>query len=337
MSKKHLADALKIILGVGIASVLLYFIFQKIDWNEFWEKAQNVNYWWVVLSILLSVVAYFARAYRWNMLLETSGYKLSIFRTTLALIVGYFANLVLPRIGEVTRCGVLKRYDNVPMPVAIGSVITERIFDLIVLILLFFSTIIFEGNRLLNFFQENFKDVAISRNLIIGLVIVGVLFFGGMIFLYQKRDLIKGKFSSLIEGFVEGLLSIKNIKNPVGFIASTVIIWTSYYFMTYVVLFSIPETSNISLLAGMVILTGSGVALAIPVQGGFGTYHAIIAGILVMYGVVQETGIFIATLLHTSQILSIAVFGAISLLILSFMKRKAIGTQIDSLKEDDSN
>ncbi|CAN0286142.1 unnamed protein product [Chrysoparadoxa australica] len=125
---KKIINVLKYILSVGIAAVLLYFAFRNVDFTEFWQKAKLVNYWWVFGSIGLSYVAYWIRAYRWNLLLKPLGYPhLTTNRTTVAVLIGYLANLALPRLGEVTRCGILKRNESVPLASSFGSVITERI------------------------------------------------------------------------------------------------------------------------------------------------------------------------------------------------------------------
>lgn len=121
--------------------------------------------------------------------------------------------------------------------------------------------------------------------------------------------------------FIAGLLSLKDIKKPVGFIVSTVILWVLYYLMSYVIVFSLDETAHLSLSAGLMLLITGGIALTIPVQNGFGTYHTMIAGMLVLYSIDKTTGVFLATLLHTSQIIAVAIFGSIALLISATIKK----------------
>ena len=139
--------------------------------------------------------------------------------------------------------------------------------------------------------------------------------------LIKRKDRIKGKLGELVKGFLDGLLSLKQIKNPIGFVLSTLILWVVYYLMSYIIVFSLPETSHLGLGVGFMLLVTGGIAMSIPVQSGFGTYHGMIAGMLFLYGIDETTGIFLATLLHTSQIIAVALFGAIALLI-SFTIRK---------------
>lgn len=321
---KAITGTLKILVSIGVACLLLYLVFRNIDWSDFFEKAKSVDYSWVIVSIVLSVVAYVARAYRWNIIFEPLGYRLKTSRTLLAVIIGYLANLALPRLGEITRCGVLKRSDDVPIPVALGSVVSERLVDLLTLVFLFFVSLLWEFDRIVDFFSAAYSNVQIPVLLyyVLGLgAIVGILI---VIWVVKNREKISGKFGELLTAFIQGLLALKNISNLKGFLISTVILWLVYYLMSYLIIFSLPETNHLGIGAGFMLLVTGGIAISIPVQSGFGTYHGMIAGMLLLYGVDKTTGIFLATLLHTSQIVAVAIFGAIAIII-SFLlnKRKA--------------
>lgn len=321
--QKNLFAGLKILLSVGIAGLLLYFVFRNVEWEAFWERAKTVNYSWVIASIILSIVAYIARAYRWNILLKPLGYDLKTSRTTLAVLIGYLANLALPRLGEITRCGVLKRNDNVDVPSALGSVVTERIIDVFTLFLLILISLFVESGRLLNFLETAYRDLNIPAYLVITIIVVSVLSVAGLILFLRRQNRLTGKFALLIKSFVAGFLSLKDIERPVGFIISTIILWVVYYLMSYIIVFSLPETSHLGLGAGFMLLITGGIALSIPVQSGFGTYHGMIAGMLLLYAIDETTGIFIATLLHTSQLIAIALFGSIALIISFLIRRKS--------------
>ncbi len=120
----------------------------------------------------------------------------------------------------------------------------------------------------------------------------------------------------------EGVLSLKNIKNVPGFIISTIVLWVVYYYMSYIIVFSLPETAHLGWMVGVMLLVTGGIALAIPVQGGFGTYHTLISVMLSLYAVDPTTGVFLATLLHTSQVVAVAIFGAIALALSFFLKEE---------------
>ncbi|WP_420576117.1 lysylphosphatidylglycerol synthase transmembrane domain-containing protein [Ekhidna sp.] len=319
---KSLIILLKVLISIGLAGLLLYLVFRNIEWVEFWERTKTVDYSWVIASIALSVVAYVARAYRWNILLEPLGYKLRTSRTTLAVLVGYLANLALPRLGEITRCGILKRNDNVAVPSALGSVVTERIIDVFTLLLLILVSLIVESERLFTFLTTAYQDLQIPNYVVVIVIIVLILGMTGLIFFIRRQDKLKGKLAALIKGFIEGLLSLKDIKRPIGFLVSTAILWVVYYLMSYIIFFSLPETSHLGLGAGFMLLITGGIALSLPVQSGFGTYHGMVAGMLLLYSIDETTGVFLATLLHTSQIMAIALFGSIALIISFIIRRR---------------
>ncbi|MEP1035343.1 lysylphosphatidylglycerol synthase transmembrane domain-containing protein [Ekhidna sp.] len=320
---KSLINFLKVLVSIGLAGILLYVVFRNVAWEEFWQRAKSVDYTWVVVSILLSIIAYVARAYRWNILLEPLGYNLKTSRTTLAVLIGYLANLALPRLGEITRCGVLNRNDKVAIPAALGSVVTERIIDVVTLLILILVSLMVESARLMAFLDSAYRDLNIPSYIIWIVFFTGILGAILVIVFIRKQDQLKGKFADLIKGFISGFLSLKDIKRPIGFILSTIVIWVVYFMMSYIIVFSLPETSQLGIGAGLMLLITGGIALSIPVQSGFGTYHGMIAGMLVLYSIEETTGIFLATLLHTSQIAAVALFGSISLIISFLIRRRA--------------
>ena len=320
---KKASSIIKYVLTLGLAGALLYFAFRNIDLEEFWAKTSEVDYSWVILSIGLSAVAYFARAYRWNILMMPLGYpNLSSFRTTLAVLVGYLANLAFPRLGEITRCGMMKRSDEVPVSTSLGTVISERIIDMITLLVLIVIALFMEYDR----FIALLEDVFASLGDVSGLawkagIILGIGGIAGLImifFLYKKVE----KIRLFLDDLVRGLLSLRDVKNVWGFVLSTAVLWIVYYFMSFLIVFSIPETADLPWSAGVMLLVAGGIALAIPVQGGIGTYHALISSMLVLYAVERTTGVFLATLLHTSQIIAVAIFGGLALIISIFINKR---------------
>jgi len=324
---KHVISVLKYLLSLALALLLLYLAFRNIDFEEFVAKSKEVDYTWVIVSIILSLVAYYARAYRWNILLKPLGYpKLNMHRTNLAILVGYLANLAFPRLGEVTRCGMMKRSDGVNLSQSLGTVISERLIDLLTLISLIIISLFVEYDRLMRFLTDVYSGLGDVEGLMWKAALIlglgGVLFLALMYVLYKKNDRVR----EFIKDLIRGLLSLKDIENLPGFIISTVILWVTYYFMSYIIVFSVPETSHLTWDAGLMLLVTGGIALAIPVQGGIGTYHAMVSAMLVLYGVEKTTGVFLATLLHTSQIVAVAVFGGMALVV-SFFIRKSHDNQ----------
>ena len=314
-----------------LAGVLFYIAFRNVSLNDFIEKIAEVNYWWVILSITLSLMSHWLRAYRWNLMLKPLGYeKLSDLRTYLAVMSGYLANLAFPRLGEVTRCGVMKRNEKIPMSISFGTVITERALDFLILLSLIFLDFVVEFDRVYDFFISSVgwnTDTDHTGNIVIifsSLIIAGII---GVLILkrildHEFENTMLQKAHRILTDIVGGLLSIRKVKNISGFVISTIGIWMFYYLMSYVIFFSMAETTELGFGAGLSILAAAGVAMAMPVQGGIGAYHTLVSGVLIIYGIEATSGLFFATLLHTSQLISILFFGGLSLLATVFIARK---------------
>jgi uncharacterized protein (TIRG00374 family) len=329
---KKLISFAKYFVSLAIAIGLLYYVFRGWDFSDLISRFKQVNYSWVLLSVFLSIISHVLRAYRWNLLLEPVGYNaLSTYRTFKAVMIGYLTNLLAPRLGEITRCGVLKRTDNVNMSASIGTVVAERIFDFLGLLSLIFIALILEFDRLSNFFTDFINDKFGGLNMTAGklsiIVIFGFILVVSLAILWWFRERIKKKplyykLRSFIKEMINGLTSVLRLKKRRGFWLSTVFIWLLYYVMAYVLFFSVESTSHLGLMAGLSLLIMGGLGMSAPVQGGFGTYHVLVGAILLTYGIAEKDGYFFATLVHTSQTLSVMVFGGISLLLTLPTKKK---------------
>ena len=311
---------------------LLYYVFRGWDLGDVVDRFKSVNYYWVLLSVFLSIISHVLRAYRWNLLLEPVGYySLSTYRTFKAVMIGYITNLVAPRLGEITRCGVLKRTDGVNMSASIGTVVAERLFDFLGLLSLIVLALTLEFDRLSNFFASFINDKLGGVNMTSGklslVLIIGFILAVGMFALWWFREQIKRKpfyykLRSFIREMINGFTSVLRLKKRRGFWLSTIFIWVLYYVMAYVLFFSVESTSHLGLTAGLSVLIMGGLGMSAPVQGGFGTYHIFVGSILLTYGIAEKDGFFFATLVHTSQTLSVMIFGGISLLLTLPTKKK---------------
>lgn len=316
---------LKYLVGLLISGSLLWYVFHDWELDFLLNRLDQVKYSWVFLSVFLSIISHVIRAYRWNLLLNPLGYKhLTVFRTFLAVMIGYFVNLLAPRAGEITRCSIMKKNDGVNMSVSLGSVVAERIVDLLGLVVVILLGLALQFDRLSGFMndfvQEKSESIQMSNlalQLIAGFGVIIVLI---LVVLWWLRARIKRlpiyfKLRSFAVELADGFTSVLKLENKRGFWVSTLMIWVFYFAMAYVVVFAIPSTEHLGLLAGLSILIMGGLAMSAPVQGGFGTYHLFVSTILVLYGVAHNDGLFFATLLHTSQTLSILFFGGLSFII----------------------
>ena len=330
--RKIAVNIFKYTTTLGIAAFLLWYVYRDLSIKSLFAHFENINYYWISLSILIALLSHYLRAFRWNILLKPLGYNLKTNRTFIAVMVGYFANNLAPRLGEVTRCGILKKTDNVAMSSAFGSVVAERVFDLLTLILVIGFTFVLEFDKLNQFIMENFQDKIPNVESITGIVLGGfglLLVFGVLIFLLLKifraklhRNYLYLKIRRFIKELVDGFLSIRKIDNQLGFWSSTIGIWALYFLMLVFVFYAFPPTASLSLLAGLTLLIMSGLGMSAPVQGGIGVFHILVSSMLVLYGISAEDGKVFAFVAHTTQFLTIMVFGGISFIISVFIKSK---------------
>jgi len=343
---KHFLSFLKYIVLLCIALGLLYLAFKGVDIRKTFEEISHANFLWLFASIGVSLIAFVSRAYRWNMLIEPLGFQPRLSNTIYSLMVGYLANLAVPRLGEVTRCGSLNKAEKIPFNSLVGTVIIERLIDVISLLLCLIITALIEYDRLGNFLMDSIitpirerVSASLHSLLFIAILVLVLAMLTGIIIWFIKKSRQssgESKIISLIKGLVDGLLSIGKLKRPVLFIFHTILIWSMYFLMAYLAFFSLPVTSGLSWSAGMFILVVGGMGMAAPVQGGIGAYHLLVSQGLILYGLSQQDGLAFATLLHTSQMLVVIFFGALSFLLLLLASKKSTDDNAGKNKKQNS-
>ena len=316
-----------VFLGIGIFFIWIFLRNLTAEQKqEILNSMGNANYWWIALAIPLGIMSHYIRAIRWKMLIETMEYKPRNSNMFFAVMTGYFANLALPRLGEVSRCSILTKYENVPFQNSFGTVITERAFDMLIFIILFFLNLAMQAERLSGYINDKIYiplQAKLNINLdFSGAFILLLLVFvviTGLIYVFFRKKIrssnIYHKIYNIVKGFVDGMKSIVKVKNLWLFAAYTFSIWMLYLLMAYIVFFSIPESSHLGLDAGLAALVFGSIGIMV-VQGGIGIYPAIIAETLVLYGVASVQGYALGWLIWTSQNLTIVIVGIISLILL---------------------
>jgi len=330
--KGKLGDIIKYLILLGIAAALLFYAFKGMDIKKIMQEILNANMFWVAISGLISIIAFVVRAHRWNLLIEPMGYSPSLKNTTYSVMVGYLANYFVPRLGEVSRCGALSKAESIPFNKLFGTVVVERIIDVLSLLICIILAVVLEHKRLGNFFTENIFDRAISKFQKIGgsplllaaLVIVLIaLVIAAIYFIKKTRQ--KGADSmiaKLIKGFIDGLRSVANLKRPGLFIFQSAFIWVLYYLGVYVALFAFPFTSDLGGGAALFLLVAGGIGMSVPAQGGIGSYHFFVSQGLVLYGVLEINGLAFATMLHGLQLILVIILGVASMFLLFSARKK---------------
>jgi hypothetical protein len=238
------------------------------------------------------------------------------------MMVGYLANIVLPRMGEVIRCSVLRRTSGVPVEVSLGTVITERVIDVLVLLLLLGSVLLLEFKKFWFFIQSLFADkydsLAANRDVLLAVAgIAGLLLlvFGYLLFRNLEK-LRQNAFFAKVIGFVKGLLagvfSVLKLESKGVFLLHTGFTWLVYYLMDYLAFKCFPETYGLDAKAGLAVLTFGAFGMAAPVSGGIGVFHVMVQSTLLVYGISKEAGIAYALVVHGAQTLLVVLMGGIS-------------------------
>lgn len=318
-----------VLLGVGILLVWLSFRSVWTEKEKILDSFKSANYFWVGISVLISFFSHFLRAYRWNYLLKPAGYSVKPANAVGAVLVGYFANYGLPRMGEITRCTLVTKYDDVPFEVALGTVITERIVDMLLLIVIFFLTLFAQFSQLKELTVKYlYNPIMLKLSGILAhptkfIILVSILLVGLIALILVRKKisgLLKGKFGNIIKGFGKGLSSVKDIDKKFQFIALSLAIWASYFYSLYFCFFAFEGTSHLGHSECLAILLFGTLGVVFS-PGGLGAYPAIVTALLTYYGIEQISAFSFPWMAWTSQFILIVVLGLLSLILLPIINK----------------
>ena len=337
-NKKISFVILKYVASLSFAGFIIYLLFRNQDPVALIEKISEVEFAWVILSMIFGGWAYVNRGLRWIVLIDALGYNSSKMNSVSSVSVGYFTNMFIPRAGEISRCTALNRVEKIPVDKLFGTILVERVIDFVFLISLFLLTLILKFDLILTFFTElgSQSSDSIPSSSTKYYVLVAILLSFTLVYYFLKKWIVKTffyeKIIEFIEGLKEGFKSIKKMKRKSAFWFHTFSIWIMYFLMTYICFQAIPETSHLTISDGLFLLVLGGIGMVIPTPGGVGSYHAIVMIGLSVLGVgtifLGENGdpsnpaLLFPTIVHIAQTLVAIIMGSIGLLILSLTKRK---------------
>ena len=317
--KKKISNLLSILipllLGVGLM-IYSYNSFTQEQLQEMKGYFITADYNYVLISLLLAVSGYVLRAYRWKYTLTQIGVVPNFKLNFIAVSIGYFVNLSIPRSGEVSRALILKKYQDVPFDKAFGTIIGERIVDFFILLFFIFLSLIVEFDTLKSFLLSYIPIGKLILILAIGFI--GFL-FSLYLYFYSKSKFILS-LKSKIEGLKEGALSIWNMPSKWEFLTFTLLIWLSYVLMFYITTFALEETSSITFGTALIAFVIGSLTVAFT-NGGFGFFPVLIAKILFLYHIPLEAGNAFGWIAWTSQLIIIVFLGLFSFLLLPFVKK----------------
>lgn len=344
--KKTLLNILKFSLFLSIGLVVLYLVYQ--NQNAAYEAEcalrgipeeecsligkviddfRGANYLWILLVLVAFTLSNISRAIRWNMLLKPLGYTPRLINSFLAVVLGYFANLGLPRMGEIVRPATIARYEKVPLESAIGTIVTDRILDVISILIVTAFALLAEFDNIWAFFVEN-ASIGDKLDLLRKLAIYGsiaLVAVFAIFWVFRKQIMQTSLFEKVKEiaiGFWNGIQSIRKVDKVGLLILHSVNIWFMYFMMTYLCFFSFAPTAHLPAMAGLVVFVFGGWGVVIPSPGGMGTYHFMVMAALAIYGISGDDAFSWANIAFFSIQLGVNVFiGMIALILLPIINR----------------
>jgi uncharacterized protein (TIRG00374 family) len=314
-----------------IGVLLIFLVFKDIDPNKMLEDMQKADYTWVIASFIMGFAAYVSRAQRWLLMLKPMGYKPKLINSINSVSITYFTNLALPRAGEVARATSLNQSEGIPIDKLLGTILLERIVDMLLFVVLLLVTLLVRFDDILSFYNtataNSSESGSIFENnflwyflLLIGILLAVAYFFRNSI----KETNFYDKVRSFLIGVKEGISTIKTMEDKWYFAFHTLFIWVMYYFMVYVVFFAIPETSQLTFSDGLFIMAVGAMGMIAPVPGGLGAYHGAVMIGLTLLGIEKETALGFAVIVHTTQTLIALISGPIALILTSIEKNKRL-------------
>lgn len=333
MKSKQIRKTIAYIFFWILGFFLLFQAFRNQDLSKVLDTLKTADLTWAFAVLAISVFNHFIRVYRWRLLIRPLGYQPKIIELFAGLMFGYLVSYAVPRLGEVSRCIAVNRTEKVPFAPLFGTVVTERIIDITCLFVVLVLAVFVEQDILSQFyfkelhptfvdlFQHNFKEI---RTIGISVVLIGTLSLAFIINRWKKIKKVPfiRKVLSFSIRIGRGIFSIIRMKTKWEFLGHTILIWLSYFLMTYLWFFCFEESSHLTWGAGLAIMVIGSFGRSLPIQGGgMGAYHYLVIHGLLLYGVSEVYGAALAIMIHGLQTIYYLIIGGIATLYLMFLKK----------------
>lgn len=329
---KNTKTAINTLVFLTLGGVLFYWAIMNQDTDELWSQIKQVNLFWVGLSVFCGVVSHLLRALRWNLLLEPMNYKASTVNSFHAVIIGYLVNMVLPRVGEITRPAILGKLEKIPFNKLLGTVLIERVVDIFITLFLAGIIFIIQFQLIIDFVQK----LLLNQNIpsIIILLVLITVFVIALYLAYLKRNWfyripIIQKFKTFIYGIIDGIKTIYSLRRKGLFISYSLMIWTMYFLMPFLIFYAFEGTAHLGISAGFTVLLFGTIAMIIPIPGGIGTFEVIVPEALNIYGVSSSVADSYTLMTHAIQFLVIFCVGIFSTVYVIFKLKKANNNEME--------
>lgn len=318
MTISKIKNLIQLALSLGIAGWIFWYLYKDIEVSSLWSQLKSSNWIWIGASLSIAWLGFWIRGWRWSLLIQDpTGSKVSANRAYHAAMVGYLANLMIPRAGELVRCGMLSKTNGKPVGHLIGTVLVERSIDLLFLIGTIILAFLVE-NQLFTSLASQLIDIPsllIKLNSHWPIVLAGLTVFGLILYYFFSKFRNHGlvaKLKAFARQMLSGIKSIQSLRQPKGFWLSSLTIWIFYFLTMATVAFGIPSTANLTYGEVLLVMVMGSIGMVAPVQGGIGTFHALVAYILIQFGVIETDAKIFAAIIHGTQVLLVLITGLYS-------------------------
>ena len=328
--KSKIISVLRIVLFLTVGLFLFWLVYKDQPLDEIISALKGANYFWIFVSLVLSLFSHISRAMRWNLLINPLGYNPRLLNSFFAVMVMYLSNMAIPRSGEIARCSIIKKYEKVPLSQLLGTVVIERVFDFIMLLVLLIVVLASQMGVVLEFVHNN-PEVEGKMNALLQikyLIVLAIMFIALVVFTYFfrkkfKESIVYKKMRELLMSFISGLNTVWKMDRKWEFIGHSIFIWGMYFLMIYVTFWSFEFTEHLTAMAGLTVFVMASFGMVAPSPGGIGTWHFMAIETLIIYGVqkVPDANAF-AFAAHGAMTLFLLVVGVISLVMLPIINNK---------------
>lgn len=324
---KILKNAMKIVLPLLIAGGLLYWMYRDFDFTEAKRIfLDEMNFWWLFASLIPITLSHILRGLRWLITLEPLGYRPKVGDSIDSIFVAYATNVLVPRVGEVSRCAVLTKYDKVPFSKALGTLVAERLIDMLLVLLFVCVMLLTQLDVFVSLFAQTGTNEASFADLMTSpktyLVVVAVVVACVALWMPLRKTKLYAKVKQAISGFVDGLLSLRTMRCKGLFLLYTIGIWVGYFLEFYIAFFCFPFTAQLTVVQALVIFAAISLAIIIPTPNGAGPWHFVVISMMTLYGVSHTDASSFALIVHTFQTLGVIMLGVYGWVALQVRNRK---------------
>jgi len=335
MNKKILS-ILQYLLFLGLSIFLVWWSMRKISdkgWEDIRNAFRNANYLLIIPVMITLLLSHYSRALRWKILMEPLGYKPKVFNTYMAVLIGYMANLAVPRLGEVLKCTILSRYEKVPADKLVGTIVAERAFDVLCLALVIIITLFTQFDVIGGYINETLNNIVQSKTSSLSvtrlIILFGVLLAGiiGVVVVFKKFAHIRfiQKIKTIFEGIWHGITSVRYLKKKGWFVFHTIFIWSMYLLSVQIGFWAMKDTAVYGIPHALSVLTMGSLAMIVPAPGGgIGVYAFFVQKTMLIYGLKESLGFAFGQLMWSVQFFFALISGFIALTLLPYFNKRTI-------------